>query len=374
MGKTGGGASTGGAYLAHQVRAVNVERVKRIFSGEARSQFWPFIQARRPMQWGGMSDPFCNFERKHGTGLELLRFFKSIDYPLCFSTKGTWWLDDARYTDLFRGQANWNVKVSIITLDERKARAVEPGVPLPAERLRAIEKIAALGAGGATLRLRPFIIGITDPHHAELIRRAGAAGAGAVSTEFLCVETRSKLLRARLDQMSRLAGFDIFALYKACGGAGYLRLNRKVKRPFVDQMEVAARAAGLRFYVSDAHFKERCDNGSCCGLPPSWNYSRGQFCEALMIAKAVGTVRWSQIAAGLGYARDFLWRQADGFNTNSADARTARWGKTMFDVIHDEWNSPGSGHSPLGMYGGILAPAGRDDAGDVIYRYDPTRA
>lgn len=81
-----------------------------------------------------------------------------------------------------------------------------------------------------------------------------------------------------------------FAFYKKYSvQSGYLRLNRKVKEPFFRNMKELCDQLGMRFYVSDAHFKELCHNGSCCGLPPTWNYSRGQFCEALNICKRKGT-------------------------------------------------------------------------------------
>ena len=120
----------GDAYRAKQVRAVDVERVKELFRNPSPDnpriardlrQFIPYVAQRRVMQWGGLSDQFDGFERRYGKTLELLRFFKSIDYPLCFSTKAVWWTRDERYMELFRGQRNWNVKFSIITLDERKA-------------------------------------------------------------------------------------------------------------------------------------------------------------------------------------------------------------------------------------------------------------
>lgn len=135
-----------------------------------------------------MSDQFDNFERKYGKTLELLKFFKDIDYPLCFSSKATWFTKDKRYMDLIRDQKNWNFKFSIITLDERKAHVIERGVDSPEERLKAIERIANAGAGGATLRLRPFIIGVSTPSYLDLIKAASNCGASALSTEFFCVE------------------------------------------------------------------------------------------------------------------------------------------------------------------------------------------
>lgn len=144
-------------YVQKDVNFVNVAHVKKMFTDPDKygGQFADYIKQRRVMQWGGMSDQFDGFERQYGKTLELLRFFKEINYPLCFSTKSTWWTKDERYIELFRGQKNWNVKFSIVTLDESKAHVLERGVPSPVERLNAIERIAKSGAGGATLRMRP---------------------------------------------------------------------------------------------------------------------------------------------------------------------------------------------------------------------------
>ena len=207
-------------------------------------QFAEYIKQRRVMQWGGLSDQFDGFERKYGQTLELLRFFKEIDYPLCFSTKSTWWTKDERYMELVRGQKNWNFKFSIITLDEDKARIIERGVPSPQARLEAIERIANADAGGATLRLRPFIIGVSTPSYLDLIREAASRGASALSTEFFCVEQRSQTLKEFMPTLSELCGFDVMAFYRKYSVAqGYLRLNRKTKAPFIRNMEQLCREA-----------------------------------------------------------------------------------------------------------------------------------
>ena len=67
-------------YYGKKVKPVSVAHIKKLFT--------EYIRQRIPMQWGGLSDPFCGFEKKLGVGLELLRFFREIDYPICFSTKG----------------------------------------------------------------------------------------------------------------------------------------------------------------------------------------------------------------------------------------------------------------------------------------------
>lgn len=370
-----GGADKRAAYMAKEVTHVNPEKIKKMFTEPDKyaGQFATYIKQRRVMQWGGMSDQFDGFERQQGVTLELLRFFKEIDYPLCFSTKATWFTEDDRYMSLIEGQNNWNFKFSIITLDEDKAKVIEQGVPAPLKRLEAIRRIAEAGAGGATLRLRPFIIGITTPSYLDLIRLGAEKGATAVSTEFFCCDTRSPTLAERWPTINRLCGFDLREFYRRYSvGSGYLRLNRNVKEPFMRNMKQLCNELGLRFYVSDAHFKELCCNGSCCGLPPTWNYSRGQFCEALQIAKNApdGKVRWTDICADIEQLHPYEWKKASGYNTNSGERRAKFENMTMAGYLRWLWNNPDAGQAPYRLFEGALVPDGKDDNGDIVYRYN----
>lgn len=364
------------AYLHKDVKSVNPDKIKRMFTDPDKyaGQFATYIKQRRVMQWGGLSDQFDNFERKYGVTLELLKFFKEIDYPLCFSTKATWWTKDPRYMDLFKGQHNWNVKISIITLDAEKARIVERGVDSPQERLDALGRIVEADAGGATLRLRPFIIGTSTPTYLDLIREAGKRGVTALSTEFMCVEQRSPTLKDWMPKLSDLAGFDLLAFYRKYSvSSGYLRLNRKIKEPFFKRMKEVCDEYGIRFYVSDAHFKEMCHNGSCCGLPPDWNYSRGQFCEALQIAKKNGIVKWGDICQDVEQLHGYMKQRATGFNNRTSEERAHFLDMTMADYLRWLWDNPQAGQSPYKLFEGILVPAGKDEAGHLIYKCDPNK-
>lgn len=357
------------------VKFVNIDKIKKIFLHPESSQFGEYIKQRKTMQWGGLSDQFDGFERVHGKTLELLRFFKEIDYPLCFSTKSVWWTEDERYRELFRDQKNWNVKISIITLDEKAAKDIEKSVETPMRRLEAIKNIHELNCGGATLRLRPFIIGVSNPTHTELIELAAKNGASALSTEFFCLDLRSNSLKSNLYVINKHANFDLEKYYKLYSyGKGYLRLNRNVKRKFIDEMQETAHKNGMRFYVSDAHFKERCDNGSCCGLPESWNYSRGQFCEALMIAKKNGKVRYSDIQKDIeNLHNSYKFTNACGYNVNNSEKRAKFYGMSMGEYLRYLWNNPMNGQSPYTLFEGVLKPDGKDEAGNIIYAIDKER-
>lgn len=273
--------------------------------------------------------------------------------------------------DLIRGQRNWNFKFSIITLDEEKARIIERGVDTPLQRLDAIERIAKADAGGATLRLRPFIIGVSTPSYLNLIREAANRGATAMSTEFFCVEQRSNTLKEYMPKLSELCGFDLMAFYKKYSySQGYLRLNRKVKEPFIMNMKNLCNEVGMRFYVSDAHFKECCNNGSCCGLPEDWNYSKGQFCEALQICKNKGRVTWDDIKGDIEMLHDYDWHKAVGYNCNSSERRAKFYGMTMAAYMRWLWNNPQAGQSPYKMFEGVMTPEGTDENGNLIYVYN----
>ena len=185
------------------------------------------------------------------------------------------------------------------------------------------------------------------------------------------MEQRSKTLREKMPIFNELCGFNLFEFYKKYSiSTGYLRLNRNIKRPFIHNMKNLCDEIGMRFYVSDAHFKEMCHNGSCCGLPENWNYSRGQWCNALMIAKQKGYVTYSDVKEEINKFFNFAWKRAEGYNTNSTELRAKFEGMTMADYMHWLWNSPEAGQSPYKLFEGILKPKDKDENGDLIYYYN----
>lgn len=359
-------------YYNKNVKAVNPDKIKKIFSGEDKnSQFYEYIRTKRPIQWGGLSDQFDGFEKQYGVTYEILKYLKEINYPICFSTKSAWVFSDPKYQELFKGADNWNMKFSIITLDENDAARIEQGVPTPKERLEAMRIYNSLSKGGTTLRLRPFIVGVSDKTYLELIEKAAEAGASAVTTEFFCLEMRSiNNAREHYNIISECAGFDIVDFYrKYSNGSGYLRLNRKIKEKYIKAMQEKCHELGMRFYVSDAHFKECCDNCSCCALPPNWDYSRGNFSAALQIAKRTGEVRWSDIEGDM-YFLNFPMVKAQGFNLTNSENRAKYSGMTMKEYLRYLWNNPKRGQSPYHLFERVMKPAGLDENGDIIYKYN----
>lgn len=372
----------GKIYQGNDIRTVNVNTIRKLFNGEIttgqKGQFYDYVTQQIAVQWGGLCDPFDNYEKQHGVGLEILRHLSKIHYPICFSTKGTWWTEDDRYMKLFNGEKNWNVKFSIINLDKDIAAGIEKGVPSPSQRLRAMKRVAKICPGGVTLRLRPFIIGMSDAdnEHLDLIRLAAEAGASAVSTEFFCLEDRAHAgTAARYTEMSEVLGLDIRQFYKtnSPGMCGYLRLNWKLKEKYIIEMRELTHKLGMRFYVSDAHWKDQCDGGSCCGLSERFNYSRAQYTELLQIAKhrKDGKVYWQDMGPQIEMYKKVRYIYAEGFNTVGSKSRTKRWNDTLYDYLQDIWNHPNNAKSPYKYFAGLFRPVGTAKDGNVIYQYKP---
>lgn len=255
------------------------------------------------------------------------------------------------------------------SVNPEKARKIERGVPSPQERLAVIKRLADIGIH-VTLRLRPFIIGCSEDYP-TLIRAAKEAGADSVTTEFFCMESRADdRLKARYAAMSEVLGYDIHQFYmENSKQQGYKRLNRAIKAPIIHRMRELTHSLGMRFHVSDAFCRECNDACNCCGVPPEWGVSQTGNIGNAIIAREKGFVTFSDVMESINKYFDFPWVGACGYNTGSNKARALLYDTTMAQWLRSNWNDTKKGTSPARAYGGVLVPDGKDENGDVIYRY-----
>jgi hypothetical protein len=140
-------------------------------------------------------------------------------------------------------------------------------------------------------------------------------------------------------------------------------------------MLTEAHRLGMKFHVSDAFCRDLNDDGiNCCGCPDSWNSHKAHFGGAIMIAKKKGEVTWGDIGPEVeAMYGHFFWQRAHQFNTSN-NLRRAQFSRaTMADWMRWQWNSPKNGASPARMYGPLLSPIGRDEGGNVVYKYTGPR-
>lgn len=374
-------------YGVGKVAKVDINKWLELFEGKKKNGkeltglfkfYWDnFISKRKVIQWGALGDPFCEFERNMGTGLPLLKRLAELKYPVSFSTKFTWFTKDKRYMDVFKqSPKTFHFKFSIITSDKDKAANIEHDIDSPEERFKAMERLYSIGCP-VTLRLRPYIVGLTDLDIDKTIASAAQAGAHSVSMEFFCLEMRASFnLKQRYRKMSKVLGFDIVEFYRKNSiSKGYLRLNRSLKRPYIEKLKALCSVNNLKLYVSDPDFKEISEHGSCCGLPqtPEFeNYTKAQWLEMLvwMRKSKKETITWSEYEEK--YKDDFEWQKGLPIravcNFGSAAKHAQHRSQTIFDFNKNTWNDPNKGSSPYKYFGGLLEPTGKDSHGDIVYK------
>lgn len=376
-----------------KLKTVNIQLLKDIFDGKKPNNpyYKQFIKHRFPFHWGGLSEPSCNFERELGVGKELIKKLIELNYPTIFSTKGILF-SGGEYYELFKKvskKKNFAFQFSIITNNEKMAEFIEEKVPTIEQRFNTMKKLSDLGYW-TVLRLRPFIIGVTDIGLETLLERAKKAGARAISTEFFCLDSiAGEEVKKRYKVISKVSGIDVEKYYKKLSPSErgfYRRLNRDVKENFVKRMWIKCHELGLQFNISDPDFKELNESGSCCGLPESRkqydselvNWTRGQLTYHLKELrkrywKSNGKdkyLHWEMVEKDMANN----WGEEHGFygdslrNWHSDYAKTTMGYKDEFIQI---WNNTRSSANPYNYFHGKLKPSYVDKNKNIVFEYVP---
>ena len=371
------------AFKTGEVSSVNVDRVKKLFLGEIKkgagaALYETLIKKRIPLHWGGLSDPADEYERTTGVGLELLRFFREIDYPVFLCFKGNTFHTEPAYDAVFRGATNFAHQFSIVSLDEAKCKKIERGAPSPFERLRCMEISHKEWGLPVYLRLRPYVIGLSDDTADELIQKSAAAGAQAVSVEFFCMNANvGEYMKSRYKIMSETLGYDIEEFYRTNSrGETYRRLSPAVKMPILLHLRDVAHTVGIRFAVSGPIGKQLNDTGCCCGLPDGgvWgNWTDRQFTSALLKCKACGECSFEAISSPGRFGVEHLKLiNADTYLNLGGKHNHQMWRESsLWDWLRFAWNKPMRAASPYHYFWGLMTPDRLDEKGNIVYKYNP---
>ncbi|WP_102110492.1 PA0069 family radical SAM protein [Oceaniglobus roseus] len=133
-----------------------------------------------PIAIGTNTDPYQPIEKSRRIMRGCLEVLSEFRHPVTIATKGTLIERDA---DLLgeMGQAGLaKVGISVTTLDATLSRRLEPLVPAPARRLKAIEALAKAGCP-VRVMVSPVIPGLTDTEVEAILQSARDAGAVAAS-------------------------------------------------------------------------------------------------------------------------------------------------------------------------------------------------
>jgi len=378
-----------------KLKGVNVDKLIKMFKGEIPEDpyYHNFIKKKFPFHWGGLADPFDMVEKKYKLGFKLLETLVELNYPVIFSTKGTLPSQEPYYS-LFKNAAknkNFAFQFSIIANSDELSKKIDVAVPTTSERLQCMKTMSDLGYW-TVLRLRPFIVGISDIDVEELITRSSQNGANAISTEFYCYDARCSNnveIAKRFKEISQICGFDIIDFYKKLSPSergGYRRLNRNLKEEYVKRMYTTCKKVGMQFNISDPDFKELNDSGSCCGLPELReqydsdlvNWSRGQLTYHLKELRkrywaSGGKERYLKIRDVMGDSYDG-WLKEPRFYSDSLKNWATSWAKVNMgyrDEFIQTWNNTRSSGNPYNYFHGKIKPSYIDDDNNVVFEYVP---
>ncbi len=160
---------------------------RRIFVKRMAAQVLSHTLARTPIgsdpiAIGTATDPYQPAERKYRLTRSMLEVFAQLGgLDLSITTKSALVVRDLDLLRAIASRSRLSVNFSLITLNRRLQRTLEPRAPRPELRLRALAELARAGIRCNVLMM-PVIAGLNDTPAAieSVVRAARRAGASAV--------------------------------------------------------------------------------------------------------------------------------------------------------------------------------------------------
>ncbi|RZK17681.1 MAG: hypothetical protein EOO43_13270 [Flavobacterium sp.] len=316
------------------------------------------IHRKVPFHFGGMSDPFMNYELIAQKTFETLQVLKEHQYPTIISTKGVI-SSSPKYFDLISG-GKTVIQVSFSTLDDKISRLIEINTPPPSERIKLIKELSSVCWVSA--RLQPVIPGNLK---------------GAVESIYLLAEAGVKHISAELLKLPLVDGvnisktisnafrFDINQYYSEnrIMALEYL-VNRDYSLQIHTTLAATANSVGLSYSSADTDLLPYDGSDCCCSgvhnLPGFENFYKFTFAQSIRnaIADNSTTVTFKHLTsewAPTGSIRQFL-------NSKSRVVGI----HTIQEWMAWKWNNSSKAIGPLAFFG-INDSGTYDDDGMKVF-------
>ena len=160
------------AGLDFETKILVKERAPQLLGEELASPRW------RPqlLVMSGVTDPYQPVERKLEITRGCLKVLAEFRNPVSIITKSALVARDADLLGELAALGAAAVNVSLTTLDEDLARAMEPRAASPASRLGAVEALAKAGVP-VSVGVAPIVPGLNDHEVPKILEAAASAGA-----------------------------------------------------------------------------------------------------------------------------------------------------------------------------------------------------
>ena len=186
------------------------------------------------------SDPYPPMEENLCLSRSCLKILRDRGLAVQVVTKSCLVARDAHLLAGMRA----SVAMTLTTLDDSISRSLESGAALPDQRLKAMEKLAALGVP-VSARIDPIIPGINDAEIDDLVSAVSRAGARHITSSTYKARPGGlkRIMNAFPEQGAVLR--RIFAAGEMMGGSLYL--PAELRRSLMERIAASSEVEGLTF-------------------------------------------------------------------------------------------------------------------------------
>jgi len=219
----------------------------------------PKIRQNKYVTIANSNDPYQPLEENLKLTREAVKIFSNNDFKIMILTKSNLVVRDL---DILK-KARAAVSITITTLDEKKAKRLEPNAPPPEKRLEAIKFLSKNGIP-TIARVDPIIPFINDAEIDELVRAVAEAGAKHIvsSTYKVKLDNWKRMEKEFPEEMKKLR-----SLYFVKGERinGYYYLPVEYRYRLMKRIAERVKEFGITFAVCREGFLKLNTANTCDG-------------------------------------------------------------------------------------------------------------
>jgi DNA repair photolyase len=343
----------GGNIESKKIKTANPEsiitRFKNGIKNENSGIISEFIKNRKPVHFGGMSDPFQSIEKPYGSSYKVLEYLKTIDYPVVISTKSDL-IGTDKYLELFKNYKSLVIQISISTLDSTNSKILEPNSPNPKKLLDCVSLLQQ-NQINVTLRWQPYIVEVSDDinYFVKQIARTGIKHIGFEHLK-LPIEKNSDIE----EKYKSITGKSIYKIYKEKGaiinGREYiLPIEEKLKN--INKLRDALKDTNISLGLADNEFQYLSTYSCCCSGVDIFEGFENWYKPQISYA-----IRKSYLNSESEIRLDSIkdeWDSSvsiDKYMNSKSRIQKQENPNTMFDYIKKRWNDLNSSFNPSKYY------------------------
>jgi DNA repair photolyase len=230
-----------------------------------------FINERVPLKIGAICDPCPPVENELHITEETLRVLADYDYPVQVQTKNPEIL--RQVLQRIGPGHNIVVSVTVISLDTKWTRRVEPGAPPPQSRLEAIKGITDGLGYPVMVKVQPAVFPRVLRELPDLVAAIAKAGCWAFNTEGLKVKIAMPQNEQRIfGALGRTVRQEYRDTVGHREGSDWV-LKDEFKRQYIDLAVGLAKLYGLKYFSADNSPLGLGDGYECCGTERLRDYN-----------------------------------------------------------------------------------------------------